>query len=62
MNDLPGDPTLPPGCSSRDLELAAGAVRICRQCGRDFEPRSDGIDSDLCPRCNLPEDDWREDR
>jgi hypothetical protein len=37
MTDLPGDPTLPPGCTLADIERRFDSGwRVCRFCGRAY--------------------------
>jgi len=51
---------LPPGCSDRDIEEAAGAIRRCVQCGDWFAP--DDVDENVCQKCDRAdyEEKWKD--
>ena len=44
---------LPPGCTDRDIELDAGSIRVCFECGQTFEPQDK---TEVCLRCQYAED------
>lgn len=55
MNQLPGDPNLPPGCTNADIDRRFGGapVQICVTCGKPFEPEDD---DEECPECRKEEE------
>lgn len=50
IDQLPGDPNLPPGCSNRDIDRRFREPKptYCEECGRTFVG---GLWDDLCPDC-----------
>ena len=40
---------LPPGCSGRDIEEAAGAIVRCAGCEKSFDPEQ--LENELCVKC-----------
>ena len=55
MNELPGDPSLPPGVSLRDVDVWP----FCRECDRETNPNMMD-EAGRCPKCqrNDDEDDF----
>jgi hypothetical protein len=61
VNNLPGDPGLPPGVSAEDVDTGGRGYPRCR-CGRLLKLNDDDEpESDTCPRCSDP-DYFREER
>lgn len=48
IDQLPGDPNLPPGCSNRDIDRRFGFPE-CQCCGTELEFM--GVEDFYCPKC-----------
>ena len=51
MKNLPGDPSLPPGCSAKDIERSFGIRAFCEACGFPCPQHET-----LCRHCQTRED------
>lgn len=60
MNELPGNPDLPPGVETWYVEHYGLHSRTCSNCHK-FCPVNFLDEDGLCPRCQN-DDDWREER
>lgn len=52
-----GDFNLPPGCTSKNVDAAAGEYQECLNCGKQV--RSDKLTNGICGQCTGDED-WEE--
>lgn len=55
MKNLPGDPSLPPGCSDKDIANSFGIRNFCEACG--FPTASSNT---LCRSCQRKEEEYSE--